>query len=74
MKYPIGNEKSIVAVNLPLKLLCTTVANADIASLKSLHIFILYVFGPHAGEIGTTSFEIYKTFSLLTKTAVFKPF
>ena len=35
MKYPI--EKSIFAVNLPLKLFPLTVANADIGSLKSLH-------------------------------------
>ena len=35
IKYPIG--KSIFAVNLPLKLFRTTVANADIGSLKSLH-------------------------------------
>ena len=33
--YPIG--KSIVAVNLALKLFPATVANADIGSLKSLH-------------------------------------
>ena len=37
-KYPIG--KSIFAVNLPLKLFRTTVANADIGSLKSLHTFL----------------------------------
>ena len=35
IKYPIG--KSIVAVNLPLKLSPATVAKADIGSLKSLH-------------------------------------
>ena len=38
IKYPI--EKSIFAVNLPLKLFCAIVANADIGSLKSLHIFL----------------------------------
>ena len=35
MKYPLG--KSIFAVNLPLKLFPTTIANVDIGSLKSLH-------------------------------------
>ena len=38
IKYPIG--KSIFAVNLPLKLLRATVANADIGSLNSLHTFL----------------------------------
>ena len=36
LKYPIG--KSIIAVNLPLKLLYVTVANANTESLKSLPI------------------------------------
>ena len=40
IKYP---KKSIFVVNLPLKLFLTTVANADIGSLKSLHT----VFGKH---------------------------
>ena len=35
IKYPI--EKSIFAVNLPLKLFRAAIANADIGSLKSLH-------------------------------------
>ena len=35
IKYSI--EKLIFAVNLPLKLSPTTVANVDIGSLKSLH-------------------------------------
>ena len=35
IKYPSG--KSIFAVNLPLKLFPTAVANADIGSVKSLH-------------------------------------
>ena len=35
IKCPIG--KSIFTVNLPLKLYCATVANADTASLKFLH-------------------------------------
>ena len=43
IKYPI--EKSIFPVNLPLKLLPTTVANADIGNLNkgspSLHTFLL---------------------------------
>ena len=41
IKCPIG--KSIFAVNLPLKLLCATVANhanTEIGSLKSLHTFL----------------------------------
>ena len=38
IKYPIG--KSIFAVNLPVKLFPTTVAYADIGSLKSLHTFL----------------------------------
>ena len=38
MKYPIG--KSILGVNLQLKLFPATVANADIRSLKSLHTFL----------------------------------
>ena len=40
IKYPIG--KSILAVNLPLKPFPTTTANADIGSLKSLHIYSLF--------------------------------
>ena len=35
IKYPI--VKSIFAVNLPLKLSSTTVANSDIGNLKSFH-------------------------------------
>ena len=35
IKCPIG--KSLLAVNLPLKLFRATIANADIGSLKSLH-------------------------------------
>ena len=38
IKYPIG--KSIVAVNLPLKLFPATATKADIESLKSLHTFL----------------------------------
>ena len=38
IKYPIG--KPIFGVNLPLKLFCATVANADIGNLKSLHTFV----------------------------------
>ena len=38
MKYVI--RKSIFAVNLLLKLFPTTIANADIESLKSLHTFL----------------------------------
>ena len=34
------DQKIIFAVNLPLKLFRATVANADIRSLKSLHIFL----------------------------------
>ena len=49
IKYPIG--KSIFAANLPLKLFHSTVANADIGSLKSLHIFLTKMFVPHASEI-----------------------
>ena len=37
-KVPIG--KSIFGVNLPLKRFSVAVANADIRSLKSLHIFL----------------------------------
>ena len=39
IKYPI--VKSIFAVNLLLKLFPATVANANIASLKSLHTFLI---------------------------------
>ena len=38
IKCPIG--KTLFAVNLPLKLFRTTVANADIGSLKPLHTFL----------------------------------
>ena len=38
IKYPI--EKSIFAVNLPLKLFRVIVANADIGKLKSLHTLL----------------------------------
>ena len=38
LKYPIG--KSILEVNLPLKLFPATVASADIGSLKFLHTFL----------------------------------
>ena len=38
IKYPIG--KSNFAVNLPLKLFPSTIANADIESQKSLHTFL----------------------------------
>ena len=42
MKYPSG--KSIFALNLPLKLFPATVTNADIGSLKSLHVlFDMYL-------------------------------
>ena len=37
IKCPIG--KSIFALNLPLKLFCATISNADIESLKSLYTF-----------------------------------
>ena len=42
IKYRI--EKSIFAVNLPLKLFRFTVANADIETFKSLHTFLLKYF------------------------------
>ena len=38
MKCPI--EKSVFAVNLPLKFFPATVTNADIGSVKSLYIFL----------------------------------
>ena len=38
MKCPI--RKSIFTVNLPSKLFCATVANADIERVKSLHTFL----------------------------------
>ena len=60
LKYPIG--KSIFTVNLPLKLSPSTVANADIWSLKSLHT-LFDKFLDHM---------LVKILSFLTKNRVFK--
>ena len=38
IKFPIG--KSSFAVNLPLKLIRASIANADIGNLNSLHTFL----------------------------------
>ena len=65
IKYPIG--KSIFAVNLPLKLFRATVANTDIGSLKSVHIFfkkclyhMLVKFEQHRLVLTTRNFELKK--------------
>ena len=69
IKYPIG--KSIVAVNLPLKLTPATITNANIGSIKSLHTLfdkhldnILVKFEQNRMARTTRNFEIfyYKTF------------
>ena len=60
IKCPIG--KSIFAVNLPLKLFRSNVANADIESLKSLHTFLKKMFVPYASEIRTKTTRNFEFF------------
>ena len=40
--HPVHNQKSIFAVNLPLKLFPATVANANFGSLKLLSPYIIW--------------------------------
>ena len=72
-KCKIG--KSIFAVNLPLKLFRATVANADIRSLKSLHIFLrIYLYQNHMVQ-NTQNFKLFdKKKKKKKKTGFLKPF
>ena len=60
IKCPIG--KSVFAVNLPLKLFHATVANADSASLKSLHTFLKKMFVKYASELFDKNRVFYNHF------------
>ena len=67
LKCPIG--KPIFAVNLPLKLLRVTVANANTESLKSLHTSFYTYLDCMLCEIWTKSYgSKWTQFDLLDKT------
>ena len=73
IKCPI--RKSIFAVNLPLKLFPATIANADIASLKSLQIFLRkYLYHMLVKFEQNRIVETTRNFKLLTKKHVFKQY
>ena len=71
IKCPTG--KSIFAVNLPFKLFCATVTNADTGSLKFPHtLFETYLDHMPAKFEPNRMVGNVESFSFLTKTRVFK--
>ena len=70
IKCPIGEQ--IFTVNLPLKLFCATVANADTGSLKSLHT-LFDTDLDHMLNLEKISWsKMYKILSFLTKNKFLK--